>query len=65
MTGLNFGRYSATSRPSTRISRSPPWRSSSANDAPPDPKVATRYDAKAADTAWKRTVTFFDRHLKS
>jgi carboxymethylenebutenolidase len=35
-----------------------------ANEAPPDPKVATRYDAKAADTAWKRTVAFFDRHLK-
>jgi carboxymethylenebutenolidase len=35
-----------------------------ANEAPPDPKVATRYDAKASDTAWKRTVAFFDRHLK-
>jgi carboxymethylenebutenolidase len=35
-----------------------------ANDAPPDPKVATRYDAKAADAAWKRTIAFFDRHLK-
>lgn len=35
-----------------------------ANEAPPDPKVATRYDAKAADTAWQRTIAFFDRHLK-
>ena len=35
-----------------------------ANDEPPDPKVATRYDAQLAETAWKRTTAFFDRHLK-
>ena len=35
-----------------------------ANDEPPDPKVATRYDAKAAETAWNRTVAFFASHLK-
>jgi carboxymethylenebutenolidase len=35
-----------------------------ANESPPDPKVATRYDAKAADTAWQRTVAFFARHLR-
>jgi carboxymethylenebutenolidase len=34
-----------------------------ANESPPDPKVATRYDAKAAETAWQRTVAFFARHL--
>jgi len=34
-----------------------------ANESPPDPKVATRYDSKAAETAWQRTVAFFARHL--
>ena len=34
-----------------------------ANESPPDPKVATRYDAKAAETAWQRTVAFFARYL--
>jgi len=36
-----------------------------ANESPPDPKVAARYDAKAADTAWQRTVAFFGRHLRA
>jgi carboxymethylenebutenolidase len=36
-----------------------------ANESPPDPKVATRYDASAAETAWKRTVAFFDRHVRT
>jgi len=36
-----------------------------ANESPPDPTVAARYDPKAAETAWKRTVTFFDRHLRA
>jgi carboxymethylenebutenolidase len=36
-----------------------------ANESPPDPKVATRYDAKAAEKAWERTVAFFGRHLGS
>jgi carboxymethylenebutenolidase len=35
-----------------------------ANESPPDPKVTTRYDSKAADTAWQRTVAFFARHLR-
>lgn len=35
-----------------------------ANESPPDPKVPTRYDAKAAELAWQRTVEFFGRHLK-
>jgi carboxymethylenebutenolidase len=36
-----------------------------ANDTPPDPKAATRYDANAAETAWSRTIAFFDRHLRT
>jgi carboxymethylenebutenolidase len=36
-----------------------------ANEVMPDPKVATRYDAKAAETAWSRTIAFFDRYLKA
>jgi carboxymethylenebutenolidase len=36
-----------------------------ANESPPDPNVPTRYDAKAAETAWQRTVAFFDKHLRA
>jgi carboxymethylenebutenolidase len=36
-----------------------------ANEAKPDPNIATNYDAKAADMAWNRTVAFFERHLRS
>jgi carboxymethylenebutenolidase len=36
-----------------------------ANESPPDPKAATRYDATAATTAWNRTLAFFDRHLRT
>jgi carboxymethylenebutenolidase len=35
-----------------------------ANEAPPDPNVPTRYDAKAAELAWQRTVDFLGKHLK-
>jgi carboxymethylenebutenolidase len=35
-----------------------------ANEAPPDPNVPTRYDAKSAELAWTRTVAFFAKHLK-
>jgi carboxymethylenebutenolidase len=35
-----------------------------ANESPPDPNVPTRYDAKAAELAWQRTVDFFVKHLK-
>lgn len=36
-----------------------------ANESPPDPNVPTRYDAKAAELAWQRTIAFFGEHLKS
>jgi carboxymethylenebutenolidase len=36
-----------------------------ANEVMPDPKVAARYDARAADKAWDRTIAFFARHLAS
>lgn len=36
-----------------------------ANESPPDPNVPTRYDAKAAELAWQRTIAFFEQHLKS
>ena len=36
-----------------------------ANESPPDQTVAVRYDPKAAETAWQRTVAFFDRHLRA
>jgi carboxymethylenebutenolidase len=36
-----------------------------ANESPPDPKIAARYDPKATDIAWKRTVAFFDKHLRA
>lgn len=35
-----------------------------ANESPPDPNVPTRYDAKAAELAWRRTVEFLAKHLK-
>ena len=34
-----------------------------ANEAPPDPNIPTKYDAAAAETAWQRTLDFFDQHL--
>jgi carboxymethylenebutenolidase len=36
-----------------------------ANESPPDPSVPTRYDAKAAELAWQRTIAFFGEHLKA
>jgi carboxymethylenebutenolidase len=35
-----------------------------ANEAPPDPSVPTRYDEKAAELAWSRTVAFFAANLR-
>jgi carboxymethylenebutenolidase len=34
-----------------------------ANEVPPDPNVPTKYDPAAAETAWQRTLEFFDQHL--
>jgi carboxymethylenebutenolidase len=34
-----------------------------ANEVPPDPNIPTKYNAAAADTAWQRTLDFFDQHL--
>ena len=34
-----------------------------ANEAPVDPNIPTKYNPAAAETAWKRTLEFFDEHL--
>jgi carboxymethylenebutenolidase len=34
-----------------------------ANEAPVDPNIPTKYDKSAAETAWQRTLEFFDEHL--
>ncbi len=34
-----------------------------ANEVPIDPNIPTKYDATAAETAWRRTLEFFDEQL--
>jgi carboxymethylenebutenolidase len=34
-----------------------------ANEVPPDPNIATKYNAAAAETAWQRTLDFLDQQL--
>jgi carboxymethylenebutenolidase len=34
-----------------------------ANEAPIDPNIPTKYNAAAAESAWQRTLAFFDQHL--
>jgi carboxymethylenebutenolidase len=34
-----------------------------ANEVPIDPNIPTEYNAAAAETAWQRTLEFFDEHL--
>ena len=34
-----------------------------ANEVPIDPNIPTKYNAVAAETAWQRTLDFFDEHL--
>jgi carboxymethylenebutenolidase len=34
-----------------------------ANEVPIDPNIPTKYNPTAAETAWQRTLEFFDQHL--
>jgi carboxymethylenebutenolidase len=36
-----------------------------ANEVPIDPNIPTKYHPAAAETAWQRTLAFFDEHLGS